>query len=380
MKRSQSFHISALIRLCYLQWRQNLLCMMALSFGFCLVLLVNGLEQSAQHKLKNAMQSVNQHQLIISHHGVKLSPANTRLIQSYLYQTLDPEKIYPISIHHAQLNLQKNNKSVAFMHTSSQTMQELNLLLSPPTQLVGQEIAWSSKALSKNLVGFEFNHLNKKFILMPALEDVNIALRLIFQTENLIWIPHTHDLELAFIQPSHFILGGISNQHLQHLSRSNLAQKLNKLIPGHSWNIDSPYEILIQTFKLNENLMFTFWLASILILCSGLINLSYLLIQNVKHRQQEIALRVMLGAKSHHLFLQFALECIVLSYLCLFIGFCFSYLFSYVLQIWNVIEIQVWQNLSPLPFLIITTLALIISIYPARLAIKTNPKQLFYNI
>ena len=78
------------------------------------------------------------------------------------------------------------------MHTSSQTMQELNLLLSPPTQLVGQEIAWSSKALSKNLVGFEFNHLNKKFILMPALEDVNIALRLIFQTENLIWIPHTH--------------------------------------------------------------------------------------------------------------------------------------------------------------------------------------------
>ena len=97
MKRSQSFHISALIRFYCLQWRQNLLCMMALSFGFCLVLLVNGLEQSAQHKLKNAMQSVNQHQLIISHHGVKLSPANTRLIQSTYIKHSPLKKSTPLA-------------------------------------------------------------------------------------------------------------------------------------------------------------------------------------------------------------------------------------------------------------------------------------------
>jgi putative ABC transport system permease protein len=145
----------------------------------------------------------------------------------------------------------------------------------------------------------------------------------------------------------------------------------------HSWEITTPMKIILERNQPNQELLFFFWSLSIIAILSGGANFTHTMLGNIQSRQSEIALRIMLGAKAHHLLIQFILESNLVIFICLIWACLLSPVVCWLLIHFGDLPLDIVFFPSPLMLLGIFGMGGLLSIYPAYMAKSTNPKLLF---
>ncbi|MBM4211804.1 MAG: ABC transporter permease [Gammaproteobacteria bacterium] len=346
------------LRIGYQQWSAHRLALFMISLAFIMLILIDAITVSAERHIQEAAKHISKDQIWLSFYGRDFSDEHSRQIHQSL-STLG--RVCPISVNYDHLPFD-SSQGVAWIYASSSCMLTLNF----PLQNLNTSFGYAFSTFSPDQINhLNLRHQNQSYNVLGGLEVRNPALRNFIHATHIIWVPL---LNTKSLKPTHFIL-----DHTQ----ASIDEIRATLKNAHNWEVTSPMKIITEHNQPNQDLLFFFWSLTIIAILSGAANFTHIMLSNIQSRQPEIALRIMLGAKAHHLLLQFIIE----SNLVIFICLAWSCLLSPIacaalIHLTNLqLDIMFFPSLRML--IAIFSIGSLLSLYPAYMAKSTNPKLLF---
>ena len=346
------------LRIGYQQWSSHRLALFMISLAFIMLMLIDAISVSAQNHINEAAKHISKNQIWLSHYGRHLSEDQQRQLKQSL-SLFGPVCSLSVSYDHLPFD---PSQGIAWIHASSKCMAHLNFKVNSLKASPGYAFSSFSPEQTNHL---NLTHDDQSYRILGGLKIYNPAIRNIIHASQIIWVPHSSD---DHHEATHYI---ISNTH------ENIDTVRRSIKDPYSWEITTPMKIIIERNQPNQELLFFFWSLSIIAILSGGANFTHTMLGNIQSRQPEIALRIMLGAKAHHLLLQFILESNLVILICLIWACMLSPLVCWVLIHFGDLPLDIVFFPSPLMLLGIFGIGSLLSIYPAYMAKSTNPKLLF---
>lgn len=346
------------LRIGYQQWSSHRLALFMISLAFMMLMLVDSIYVSAQNHIHEATKHVSKNQIWLSYYGSHLPDEKLRKIHQSLGLFGKVCSLY-VSYDHLPF---EHAQGIAWVYASKPCMSSLSFQVNQIK--TSPNYAFSSFTPNQTHQ-MDLTHEQKTHRILGGLQVYHPALRNMIHASKLIWVPRS---DKVLNQATHFII----NQ-----TQASIASVRGAMNDAHSWEITTPMKIMIDRYQPNQELLFFFWSLSIIALLSGGANFTHTMLNNIQSRQPEIALRIMLGAKAHHLLLQFILESNLAICMCL-IGACaLSPIVCWALIYFGHLPLDIIFFPSTAMLLAIFVTSGLLSIYPAYMAKSTNPKILF---
>ena len=354
------------------QWKKNWASLLIIIFGFLSLLLIQSIQSSVKEKIALAAKHISPNQVWINHFGRPLSSQSSHYLFDQLSQFGKPHALY---IEHDVTESAQMTLSFVWLYAYSETLDLLHFDHIPkhtPTSM-----ALSTWAM-EDIPYLNLNHKSRNYHITSVLSNPNEAFRSFAQSEHFVWVPMNQQLDFQTVLPSHFIITDVPDEFLSASGLEKIKHTLQAVNPiSYTWDVKTPMQIIEKKFQPNSEILFFFWCMSIVAMASGGINFFHILMFNIKERRQEIALRIMLGAKAKDLMLQFILEVFTIISFCLILACLICPVICYILIEYFHIPLTITYLPSHLIILCCLGMSLIFSSYPAYLAISTNPKKLF---
>ncbi len=362
----QISNLLSVVHFSAVQWKKNWLSLLTLTIGFAVLLLVQALNQGVQHRYEAALEGLQPNQIWVSAYGKPITEIERRAISQQLSKF---GEVFPL---HTSFSLLDNVRAIYWVYGSARPLQAITSDVIPPQ--LDRNIALSN--MSENSTS-ELSNENRSYQVIPSVTHLNPAFLAFIHAKEIIWVPTDQHPSEHRLSAQHFM---ILNAPLRTDNQNNIDQIKRALaslnLDSKVWHVNTPNELLkMQQLNIKGMLIF-FMTLSFVAIFAGVINFIHLLLLNVRQRHTEIALRIMLGARSFDLMVQFFIEAIVVTYVCLFLSCIVFPIIAVIMNYYGTIQISYWILPSLSTLFICYVVALICSIYPGYLAGLTSPKDL----